>query len=72
MTLPNAPLSAGPGGSVATSTAPSAPPIATSQNTPVSPLPDPGHVDYNLQPLKVASLDHYIEPPAGDVRFRVS
>lgn len=36
------------------------------------PLPDIGHVDYNLHPLKVASLDHYIAQPAGDVRFRIS
>lgn len=30
------------------------------------------HVDYNLHPLKVASLEHYIEQPDGAERFRVS
>lgn len=29
------------------------------------------HVDYNLQPLSVDSLSHYIEPIAEDERFRV-
>lgn len=40
--------------------------------TPSLPLPDVGHVDYNLHPLKVAGLDHYIEQPAWEVRFRIS
>ena len=29
------------------------------------------HVDYNLQPLKVEGLSHYIEPIVADERFRV-
>jgi hypothetical protein len=29
------------------------------------------HVDYNLQPLSVESLSHYIEPVVDDERFRV-
>lgn len=29
------------------------------------------HLDYNLQPLSVESLSHYIEPIVEDERFRV-
>jgi hypothetical protein len=29
------------------------------------------HLDYNLRPLSVESLSHYIEPIAEDVRFKV-
>ena len=42
------------------------------QDIPAAPLPDVGHVDYNLHPLKVSGLDHYIEQPAWEVRFRIS
>ncbi|MFC4764504.1 hypothetical protein [Dyella koreensis] len=40
-----------------------------------APVMAPGenpHVDYNLHPLKVASLEHYIDQPEGAERFRVS
>ncbi|WP_430390821.1 hypothetical protein [Dyella sp. 20L07] len=30
------------------------------------------HVDYNLHPLKVQGLDHYIENSATDERFHIS
>ena len=29
------------------------------------------HLDYNLQPVSVESLSHYIEPIVEDERFRV-
>lgn len=29
------------------------------------------HLDYDLQPLSVESLSHYIEPVVDDERFRV-
>jgi hypothetical protein len=29
------------------------------------------HLDYDLQPLRVESLSHYIEPVVDDERFRV-
>lgn len=29
------------------------------------------HLDYDLQPLTVEGLSHYIEPPADNARFRV-
>lgn len=29
------------------------------------------HLDYNLRPLGVESLSHYIEPTVEDERFRV-
>ncbi|MBE1161625.1 hypothetical protein [Dyella acidiphila] len=29
------------------------------------------HLDYNLQPLNVESLSHYIEPTVDEERFRV-
>jgi hypothetical protein len=31
----------------------------------------PAHLDYNLQPINVESLSHYIEPSADAERFRV-
>jgi hypothetical protein len=30
------------------------------------------HVDYDLHPLTVLALDHYIENPAGDEIFHIS
>ncbi|WP_114239814.1 hypothetical protein [Dyella sp. C9] len=30
------------------------------------------HVDYDLHPLKVQGLDHYIDSPSGDERFHIS
>jgi hypothetical protein len=30
------------------------------------------HVDYDLHPLKVGCLEHYIEPDDNNKRFRVS
>lgn len=29
------------------------------------------HLDYNLHPLNVESLEHYIESPPGDEPFKV-
>lgn len=31
----------------------------------------PKHLDYDLTPLEVGGLSHYIEPPSGNDRFRV-
>ncbi|GGA07337.1 hypothetical protein [Dyella caseinilytica] len=31
----------------------------------------PRHLDYDLHPLNVESLSHYIEPVADEERFRV-
>jgi hypothetical protein len=42
---------------------------ASSQSEPVE--PGPHHLDYDLQPLSVESLSHYIEPVMDDERFRV-
>lgn len=33
---------------------------------------EPKHVDYDRHPLKVQGLEHYIAPPVGDERFRIS
>lgn len=30
------------------------------------------HVDYNLHPLRVQGLDHYIDSAASDERFHIS
>lgn len=30
------------------------------------------HVDYNLHPLRVQGLDHYIDAADGSERFRIS
>jgi hypothetical protein len=55
-------------------------PIKPSSKTPTadnipspSNLPEPGpqHLDYDLQPLNVKGLSHYIEPVVDDERFRV-
>jgi hypothetical protein len=50
----------------------------TPKPTPEATVPPPDvtelhlrHVDYNLQPLSVESLSHYIEPVVNDERFRV-
>jgi hypothetical protein len=53
------------------------PTSTTKKRTPKSALPSEitqlplQHVDYNLQPLKVEGLSHYIEPMVEDGRFRV-
>ena len=31
----------------------------------------PLHADYNLHPLLVRSLDHYVEPAHGNERFQI-
>lgn len=71
MTLPNLPLTVVASGDDATTPAePSAP-----SPTPAPDAPPPlgiAHVDYNLHPLKVAGLDHFIEQPDGNERFRIS
>lgn len=63
---------ASPGGGVPTPEKGGKASTATVQDTPTWPLPDIAHVDYDLHPLKVAGLDHYIEQPIGNVRFRIS
>ncbi|SFS19677.1 hypothetical protein SAMN05216570_4091 [Dyella sp. OK004] len=45
--------------------------LAVATASPMPPGENP-HVDYNLHPLKVASLEHYIEQPDGAERFHVS
>lgn len=70
MTLPNTPSIA------ATSDVGS--PLSTEQAvaaTPDAQMPmgaEAPHLDYNLHPLKVKSLDHYTEQPNGDERFHIS
>lgn len=46
------------------------------KHTPKAPVPAPDELhlqrlDYDLQPLNVESLSHYIEPIVEDERFRV-
>lgn len=70
MTLPNMPLTAATGGVGAS--------LPTEQTTTAAPDAaallgaDTAHLDYNLHPLKVKSLDHYTEQPTGDERFHIS
>ena len=71
MTRPNTPLTVVASGGDATTSAEQSvlPP------TPAPDAPPPlgiAHVDYNLHPLKVAGLDHFIEQPDGNERFRIS
>jgi hypothetical protein len=44
----------------------------TAPEAPAPPLRDASHVDYDLHPLRVASLEHYVEQPVGNERFRIS
>jgi len=48
------------------------PASASPEAQPVSATGENPHVDYNLHPLKVASLEHYVEQPDGVERFRIS
>ena len=70
MTLPNTPLTVVPNGADAPSTEPAATTPASAQDAAL--LLDIAHVDYNLHPLKVTGLDHFIEQPDGNERFRIS
>jgi len=70
MTLPNTPLTVVPNGADAPSAQAGTSTPASAQDAPQ--LLDIAHVDYNLHPLKVAGLDHFIEQPDGNERFRIS
>jgi hypothetical protein len=48
------------------------PPLLTPEELTAIVDTDYQHVDYNLQPLTVQWLDHYIEGPEGDDRFHIS
>jgi len=69
MTLPNRPQNTAPPGTSSNVT-------LSSQLTPdeITAIVDAErqHVDYDLHPLKVQGLDHYIENPTGDERFHIS
>jgi hypothetical protein len=67
---PNAAQNTAP--ATATPTVPSNPPEVAAAPGPAMPPDGNPHVDYNLHPLKVASLEHYLEQPTGGERFRVS
>ena len=73
MKLPNAPFSAGSHGGFAAIPAEAGPvpAVADADAQATQPLNDK-HVDYDRHPLKVAGLEHYIEPPVGEERFRIS
>ena len=70
MTLPNTPMTVA-AGDVSTSL-PTEPAVAATPDTSAPPDLDAAHLDYNLHPLKVKSLDHYTEQPNGDERFHIS
>lgn len=71
MMLPNTPTIALPDGmsTASDTTRPEA--LAVETASAMTPGENP-HVDYNLHPLKVASLAHYIEQPDGAERFHIS
>ena len=57
-------------------TQPKSPPKPLVSNMPSDLQKEPdmeakAHVDYNLQPLSVQSLQHYIESQSNDERFKV-
>ena len=75
MKLQNVPIRAVPDGGVPMSPERDAAPVMAvppAQETPAAPPQAIPHVDYDLHPLKVAGLDHYIVQPAGGERFRIS
>ena len=62
-----------PGNRPPTPTTPIAPmllPITVAPTTPAD--SSSAHADYNLHPLAVRSLDHYLEHEVEDERFHVS
>ena len=64
MTLPNNPSSESP--------IRAAMPVVTATMTPVEVSDDsPTHADYNLQPLLVNSLGHYVSPVDEGERFHI-
>ena len=50
-------------------TVPTPSPVAAAALVAVT--PGPSHTDYDLHPLTVRNLDHYIEPDHADERFHV-
>jgi hypothetical protein len=68
MTLPNRPRNTVLPGSTSNAT----PAILTPEELTAIVDADYQHVDYNLHPLSVQGLDHYIESPEGDDRFHIS
>ncbi|WP_266169385.1 hypothetical protein [Dyella subtropica] len=72
MMLPNRPIAPPPDGTNVTPADQAMPqPTATEAVATVKPGENP-HVDYNLHPLKVDGLEHYIEQLVGDERFHVT
>lgn len=67
MTLPNRPTKVTPPGSIGQ-------PTLLLNPEELSAIVDAEyqHVDYDLHPLKVRGLDHYIDAPALDGRFHIS
>jgi hypothetical protein len=47
------------------------PAVETSDSPPKTNGVSVHHLDYDLQPLRVESLSHYIDPVVDDERFRV-
>lgn len=69
MTLPNRPQNAVAPGERETSTATN---LLTPEELTAIVDAEYQHVDYDLHPLTVPSLDHYIDNPTGDEIFHIS
>ncbi|WP_266183017.1 hypothetical protein [Dyella humicola] len=69
MTLPNRPQNAVPRGEPETSTATK---LLTPEELTAIVDAEYQHVDYDLHPLAVPSLDHYIDNSMGDELFHIS
>ena len=67
MTLPNRPHNAATPGERETSTT-----LLTPEELTAIVDAEYQHVDYDLHPLTVPGLDHYIENPSGDEIFHIS
>jgi hypothetical protein len=72
MMLPNRPIVPSPDGTSVTPADQVTPELAATEALATANPGENPHVDYNRHPLKVASLEHYIEQPAGDERFHIS
>lgn len=72
MMLPNTSISSTQPDGTPTASDTAKPETVATETAPAMAPGESPHVDYNLHPLKVASLEHYIEQPEGAERFRVS
>lgn len=72
MTLRYRPRNAAPSGSTTSQATESTASLLTPEELASIVDAEYQHVDYDLHPLRVPGLDHYIDAPPGDERFHIS